>query len=208
MIFHSVPKLIQYLYPSRIWRKNDSEEEIFLTFDDGPVRGVTEFVLNELEKRAMKATFFMVGANVLKNPELAKEVAARGHGIGNHTQHHLNGWKTPLEDYLNDFKKCDHVLEEVLGFEPRLFRPPYGKMTGGQAKIIQKSHELIMWNVLTGDYDQDLPAHQLVSKTVKWMAPGAIVVLHDQEKTKSVMKKILPEILDFITDSGYQTAVL
>ena len=190
MIFHSVPKLIQYLYPSRIWRKNDSEEEIFLTFDDGPVRGVTEFVLNELEKRAMKATFFMVGANVLKNPELAKEVAARGHGIGNHTQHH------------------DHVLEEVLGFEPRLFRPPYGKMTGGQAKIIQKSHELIMWNVLTGDYDQDLPAHQLVSKTVKWMAPGAIVVLHDQEKTKSVMKKILPEILDFITDSGYQTAVL
>jgi len=208
MVIHSVPAFIQHLFPARIWRKNDSDQQVYLTFDDGPVPGVTDFVLNELAKRSMKATFFMVGANVQKNPFLGGEVVAAGQGVGNHTQHHLNGWNTALEDYIQDFKKCDQVLKELLEIKPALFRPPYGKLKGSQAKEILKSHELIMWNVLSGDYDPNLSPKKVISNTLKKVNAGSIIVLHDQQKTKSIVRKVLPEILDFISDSGYQTALL
>jgi peptidoglycan-N-acetylglucosamine deacetylase len=208
MVIHSVPTLIQTFYPNRIWKKNEVGETVYLTFDDGPVQGVTDFVLNELEKRGMKATFFMVGANVKKNPLIAKEVLLTGNGIGNHTFHHINGWKTKAEDYLSDFRACDQIIEETLNFTPRLFRPPYGKMTQPQAKVIRESHELIMWNVLSGDYDRGLTADEVVKNTVRRLNSGAIVVLHDQEKTRDTIKKVLPDLLDSILEKGFQTATL
>jgi peptidoglycan-N-acetylglucosamine deacetylase len=208
MVIHSVPTLIQTFYPNRIWKKNEVGETVYLTFDDGPVLGVTDFVLNELEKRGMKATFFMVGANVKKNPSIAKEILLTGNGIGNHTFHHINGWKTKVEDYLSDFRACDQIIEETLNITPRLFRPPYGKMTQLQAKVIRESHELIMWNVLSGDYDRGLTADEVVKNTVRRLNSGAIVVLHDQEKTRDTIKKVLPDLLDSILDRGFQTATL
>jgi peptidoglycan/xylan/chitin deacetylase (PgdA/CDA1 family) len=208
MVFHSVPTLIQSFFPNRIWKKPDAGQKIYLTFDDGPVPGVTDYVLNELSKRKMKATFFMVGANVEKSPSLASEVLVEGNGIGNHTFHHLDGWKTRLEDYLTDFEACDQMLEEILNFKPKLFRPPYGTLTGRQAKVIRETHELIMWDVLTGDYDQSLSPDQILKNTLKHINSGAIVVLHDQEKTRAIIRKVLPDLLDFLADQGFQTATL
>lgn len=208
MAFHSVPTLIQSFFPNRIWKKSDLGQKIYLTFDDGPVTGVTDYVLNELGKHGMKATFFMVGANVKKSPSLAKEVFAGGNAIGNHTFHHLDGWKTGLENYVNDFKACDQILESTLNVKPKLFRPPYGKMTGSQAKVLRESHQLIMWNVLSGDYDQNLLPTQILKNTIKRVNPGAIVVFHDQEKTREMIRKVLPDFLDFLSDQGFETATL
>jgi peptidoglycan/xylan/chitin deacetylase (PgdA/CDA1 family) len=208
MVFHSVPTLIQSFFPNRTWKKLNAGQKIFLTFDDGPVPGVTDYVLNELSKREMKATFFMVGANVEKSSSLAKEVIFEGNGVGNHTFHHLDGWKTRLEDYLTDVEACNQILEKTLNVKSKLFRPPYGTMTERQAKVIRETHELIMWNVLTGDYDRSLSPNQILKKTLKHINSGTIVVLHDQEKTRDIIRKVLPDLLDFLADQGFQTAIL
>jgi peptidoglycan/xylan/chitin deacetylase (PgdA/CDA1 family) len=208
MVFHSVPTLIQSFFPNRTWKKLNAGQKIFLTFDDGPVPGVTDYVLNELIKREMKATFFMVGANVEKSSSLAKEVIFEGNGVGNHTFHHLDGWKTRLEDYLTDVEACNQILEKTLNVKSKLFRPPYGTMTERQAKVIRETHELIMWNVLTGDYDRSLSPDQILKKTLKHINSGTIVVLHDQEKTRDIIRKVLPDLLDFLADQGFQTAIL
>jgi peptidoglycan/xylan/chitin deacetylase (PgdA/CDA1 family) len=208
MVFHSVPTLIQSFFPNRTWKKLNAGQKIFLTFDDGPVPGVTDYVLNELIKREMKATFFMVGANVEKSSSLAKEVIFEGNGVGNHTFHHLDGWKTRLEDYLTDVEACNQILEKTLNVKSKLFRPPYGTMTGPQAKVIRETHELIMWNVLTGDYDRSLSPDQVLKNTLKHINSGAIVVLHDQEKTRDIIRKVLPDLLDFLADQGFQPAIL
>ncbi len=208
MVFHSVPTLVQRFFPNRVWKKDGSGEEIYLTFDDGPVPGVTDYVLQELHKRNMKATFFMVGANVIKNPTLAKEVQAMGHGIGNHTFHHLNGWKTDQVKYIEDFEACNRILEDELDLQSTLFRPPYGMMTSSQAKKIKKTHEIVMWNVLSGDYDLNLKPEQIVANTNRHLDSGAIVVFHDQEKTEKIMKNILPDFLNQVLDFGYKTKAL
>jgi peptidoglycan/xylan/chitin deacetylase (PgdA/CDA1 family) len=132
MFFHGVPSIVQRLYPNRTWRKESSNGKVFLTFDDGPVPGATDYALSQLAKRGMKATFFMVGENVKNNPNLAREVMADGNQIGNHTAHHLNGWKTKTERYFKDFQDCELVFENVLQRSSKLFRPPYGMMTGSQ----------------------------------------------------------------------------
>ncbi|MFT4857910.1 MAG: peptidoglycan/xylan/chitin deacetylase (PgdA/CDA1 family) [Planctomycetota bacterium] len=208
MVFHSVPTLIQSFFPNRTWKKLNAGQKIFLTFDDGPVPGVTDYVLNELIKREMKATFFMVGANVEKSSSLAKEVIFEGNGVGNHTFHHLDGWKTRLEDYLTDVEACNQILEKTLNVKSKLFRPPYGTMTERQAKVIRETHELIMWNVLTGDYDRSLSPDQILKNTLKHINSGTIVVLHDQEKTRDIIRKVLPDLLDFLADQGFKTAIL
>lgn len=184
------------------------EDGLFLTFDDGPVPGVTDYVLNELEKRGQKATFFVVGDNVKKHPELGREILAAGHRIGNHTFSHLNGWKTPVEEYLENVRRCDEILQDQLGISTSLFRPPYGLLKKAQAKSILNSHEIIMWDVLSGDYDLDLSPEKIFEKTSSFSTPGSIVVFHDQEKTKEILPKFLPEYLDFVLERGWKTEVL
>jgi peptidoglycan/xylan/chitin deacetylase (PgdA/CDA1 family) len=184
------------------------KNQIYLTFDDGPVPGISDFVLNELAKRNMKATFFMVGDNVRKHSVLAKEVSDQGHSIANHTFHHLNGWKTSKEKYVNDFKECDRIMEQVLEMNPYLFRPPYGLMTSSQAKEILKTHKVVMWNMLSGDYDLSLNPQEILKKSIEKTSLGSIVLFHDQQKTSSVLPKILPTYLDEIQDKGWKTATL
>lgn len=208
MFFHRVPAIIQRFFPNRTWGKEGAEGKVYLTFDDGPVPGVTEFVLEQLAKRGMKATFFMVGDNVRKYPELAKEVISAGHQFGNHTYHHLKGWATDLDHYFADFQKCERVFEEVLGEKSGLFRPPYGLMTGRQMRIISKSHKVIMWNVLSGDYDPTLKSDKILGNIKKLTDSGVIVLFHDQKKTASVLPKLLPSYLDFVQESGFETAQL
>lgn len=206
MVWHTTPKLVHSLFPDRLWGKS-SEDTIYLTFDDGPVPGVTDFVLNELAKRNQKATFFVVGDNVKRHPELAKEVLASGHQLGNHTYNHLNGWKTKKEEYVRNIEKCDKVLVE-LGVEKKLFRPPYGMISSSQAKVVSKNHQIVMWNMLTGDYDKNLDAKKILRSSIRYSIPGSIVVWHDQQKTKDILPQILPHYLDFIQQKGWKTGLL
>lgn len=208
MVFHTVPYFVQKCFSDRIWSKSPDKNEIYLTFDDGPVPGITDFVLNELAKRNMKATFFMVGDNVRKHSNLAKEVCSQSHSVANHTFHHLNGWNTSKGKYVNDFLECDRMIEEVLEIKTHLFRPPYGLMSSSQAKEILKTHSIVMWNMLSGDYDLSLKPQVILKKSIEKTDPGSIVLFHDQQKTSSVLPKILPTYLDEIQDKGWKTATL
>ncbi len=208
MIWHTVPVLIQRLFPERLWRKSSEENTVYLTFDDGPVAGVTEYVLQELAKRDQIATFFVVGDNVRRNPKLAQEMVSAGHGIGNHTFNHLNGWKTEKSVYLENVDLCDRVLGDVLGIKTKLFRPPYGLFKPSQAAEISKYHQIVMWDMLSGDYDQNLKPEVVLSKSIHCTKAGTIAVFHDQLKTKELLPKILPQYLDFIVEMGWKTAVL
>jgi peptidoglycan-N-acetylglucosamine deacetylase len=205
---YEVPKLIQRLFPNRLWQIGTADSKIHLTFDDGPVPGVTDFVLDQLAKRGQIGTFFMVGENVQKHPCLAKGVLDSGHLIGNHTQHHLNGWKTDFRTYQEDVRRCDQALEEKLGVKTGFFRPPYGLMTSRQASVISQEKQIVMWSLLTRDYEKGLKSDQILFNSKKLTQPGKIVVFHDQEKTQSVIRKVLPDYLDFLLDRGLQTALL
>ncbi len=208
MVWHTVPHAVQLLFPKRIWRGDPSGNRVFLSFDDGPVPGATDYVLNELEKRGQKATFFMVGDNVRKHQSLAMEVVNAGHGIGNHTFNHLNGWKTPAGEYLQNVRAFDETVGQKIGIQTNLFRPPYGLITGLQAKSILKSKKVLMWDVLSGDYDLSLPPSRIMDKTTANTRAGSIVVFHDQQKTQDVLPKVLPAYLDFLVEMGFETALL
>lgn len=208
MVIHHIPTFIPKLFKHYTWHKNRAVNKIYLTFDDGPVHGVTDFVLNELERYGMKATFFMVGDNVKKNPELAKAVRDEGHAIGNHTYHHLNGYKTPDEIYLKDVRDCQSIIEEVLGVETNVFRPPYGRITKSQYKSLSPQNEIVMWDVLSGDYDAKQSAEKCLHKSIKYTQNGSVIVFHDQIKTKTIIREVLPTYLNFVHKSGFETATL
>jgi peptidoglycan/xylan/chitin deacetylase (PgdA/CDA1 family) len=208
MVWHSVPAVIQGIFPKRIWKGDDAGDQVYLTFDDGPVPQVTDYVLNQLAKRNHQATFFMVGDNIRKHPELAADVLTAGHRIGNHTFHHLNGWKTPDSAYLENVCHFDSMVEDKFGFRPDLFRPPYGLVKNSQAKVLLTSKKLIMWNVLTGDYDPTISSSVILKNTKKITRAGSIILFHDQEKTRGILPKILPDYLDFLSERGFKTALL
>ena len=208
MILHTVPKLFQMLYPERIWKKSGDNSAIYLTFDDGPVPGVTDYVLQELAKRGQKATFFVVGDNVQKNPSLAQEIINTGHKIGNHTFNHLNGWKTETSKYIDNIERCHKSLQDVLGIKTKLFRPPYGLIKSSQAVEVSKFYKIVMWTMLSGDYDPSLTSELVLQKSIQHSKEGCVAVFHDQLKTKEVLPKILPRYLDYIQEMGWKTDVL
>ena len=208
LYFHQTPRLLSALFPRRIWAMPEVDQQIYLTFDDGPVPGVTDFVLNELEKRGQQATFFVVGDNARRNPRLAKEILEANHTLGNHTFNHLNGWKTPTDSYLENVVHCQKILEDELDFSPRFFRPPYGLLKSSQAEMLQKNFQIVMWTLLSGDFDGSLPQEKVLEKTKDGINAGSVVVFHDQEKTRKVIRGILPQFLDFVRDLGWKTSCL
>jgi peptidoglycan/xylan/chitin deacetylase (PgdA/CDA1 family) len=205
---HVVPRWIQRFFPDRIWEGASEQHQVYLTFDDGPVPGITDFVLEELEKRGQKATFFVVGDNVRKYSQLAQEVVKAGHQLGNHTFNHLHGFKTGIKTYVENVKACDLIVQEKLGISTSLFRPPYGMMGKGQAKEISKEKTIVMWSLLTGDYDRSVSPDRLLRGVKPKTAAGKIIVFHDQEKTLGHLQKILPDYLDFLEDMGFNTGLL
>ena len=208
MRFYQLPFFLPFLYPNRLWNGLVSERKISLTFDDGPVPGITDWVVEELAKRHLSATFFMVGDNVRKHPALAQTVVAAGHQLGNHTYHHLSGWKTATQTYLDDVASCDAILGDTVGEKSRFFRPPYGWMSPGQAKGVAAAKKIVMWSLLSYDFDSGLSSENLIRRTTARTAPGTIVVFHDQQKTKVQLKKVLPHYLDFLVGEGYTTQLL
>ncbi|QDH77581.1 polysaccharide deacetylase family protein [Echinicola soli] len=208
MVVHHVPKIVKWLFPKLTWNRSRQDHYIYLTFDDGPVPGVTDFVLDELGKHHVKATFFCVGDNVRKHPDLAKRIVEEGHQIGNHTYNHLNGSKTEDARYFDNIAKCSDTIYEVTKIRPSLFRPPYGRIKGKQATFLSKDFEVVMWDVLSGDFDQNQPPKTCLLKTKRHTQNGAIILFHDQQKTAAVIREVLPAYLRFIQESGFQAALL
>ncbi|GAB3646870.1 polysaccharide deacetylase family protein [Echinicola sediminis] len=208
MVIHFVPRIIKWFFGRFTWNKDRKERKLYLTFDDGPVPGVTDFVLNELHKRGMKATFFVVGDNLEKYPDLAAKIVLEGHQLGNHTYNHLRGTSAEDKEYFANIEKCSRAIAAVSGFRPRLFRPPYGRIKKRQVDQLIKDYEIVLWDVLSGDYHPGQSAETCLSKTMQYTRSGSIVLFHDQEKTERVVKAVLPRYLDYIQSEGYETALL
>jgi peptidoglycan/xylan/chitin deacetylase (PgdA/CDA1 family) len=199
MYWHKNNFFIKQLYPSFVWNEPTSRKEIYLTFDDGPIPEVTEWVLEQLAVYQAKATFFCVGDNIRKHRAVFGKIQQGGHAIGNHTYNHLNGWKTPVSTYLENVQAC----QQVAGIPVTLFRPPYGKITRKQAAHIRQTHQIIMWDVLSGDFDQQLPAQTCLRKSIQHTENGSIIIFHDSLKAWKNLKEVLPAYLAHFSNLGY-----
>ncbi len=198
-----VPRFIQKLYPHRVWRIESSSNELFLTFDDGPHPDITPRVLELLNEYDAKATFFCIGDRVKQYPAIVEQIIAAGHIIGNHTQHHLNGWKTSTNEYVVDVEEAQRLIKTSL------FRPPYGRMTGKQARSIRKmGMKIIMWTILSADYDQDISPADVSKRVTENIQNGSIVVFHDSEKAELNMMFALTELLKKGSQKGFKFSVL
>ena len=198
MFKYKIPYILQLFYPNYTWKVNTQEKVVYFTFDDGPHPEITTWVLSELAKYNAKATFFMVGANIEKYPEIVEKVKQSGNAIGNHTFNHLNGWKTKDENYFDNINKCKEFIES------NLFRPPYGRIKSKQAKHILKKFKVIMWDRLSRDYDANLNIDESLKAMKTLPAKGSIFVFHDSEKAFKNLKILLPELLKFYSLNGYQ----
>lgn len=197
------PNLIQRIFKDYIWRfslNSTQEKTLFLTFDDGPTPEITEWTLNQLEKYNAKATFFCIGKNVVNHPDIYKKIIDSGHSIGNHTFNHLKGWKTKTEDYIENFLKAETIMDNT----EKLFRPPYGKITPKQASAIkEKGYKIIMWDVLSADFDTTINPEECYKNVVENTKNGSIIVFHDSEKASTNLKYTLPKVLDYFSKKGY-----
>jgi peptidoglycan/xylan/chitin deacetylase (PgdA/CDA1 family) len=198
----TTPWWLRMMFPANlIWHIPTTEKIIYLTFDDGPHPVATPFVLDELKKYNAKATFFCIGKNVEEQPELYKRIFAEGHRVGNHTHNHLNSWKTDDQTWLNNVKEAAKWIDSDL------FRPPYGKIRSFPAKLLQEANppfQIIMWNVLSADFDQSINEEQCFNNVKMNAKPGAIIVFHDSEKALVNMKYALRETLSYFSGMGYR----
>lgn len=195
------PWWLRLLYKSCIWQMPASSNTIYLTFDDGPHPTITPFVLDELKKYNALATFFCIGDNVTKYPETYVRILQEGHAVGNHTYNHLNGWKTATGAYLENINKAKMVVDS------NLFRPPYGKTTYAQLSALRKENtqfKIIMWSVLSADFDTKISADQCYDNVIKNVRPGSIIVFHDSEKAYERMSYALPLVLKYFAENGYR----
>lgn len=199
-----IPGLIHRLYPKYLWREETDEKAIYLTFDDGPTPEITDWVLDQLDEYNAKGTFFVIGKNVQNHPGIAKRILSRGHTIGNHTQHHVNGKKVSHTEYLDDFFEAKETLRAVTEQPIDLFRPPYGKIRRKQAKAILKTHKIVMMDVLAGDFDPDLSREKCLSNVINYAREGSIICLHDSKKAFHRLEYVLPKILKHYHEKGFR----
>ena len=196
------PKFVHRLFPKRVWSFPNSKNSVYLTFDDGPIPIVTPWVIEVLKQYKAKATFFCIGDNVTKHANVFQQIIKEGHSIGNHTYHHLNGWSTKTKDYINNCEKCENRLnrfQDCKSTSNPLFRPPFGKLTLKQSKTLQeKGFHIIMWDVLSADFDPKISNKKCLENVLKNIQPGSIVVFHDSLKSYDKLRYVLPKVLDFL----------
>jgi peptidoglycan/xylan/chitin deacetylase (PgdA/CDA1 family) len=195
------PWWLKLIFPSYVWDIKTKEKVLYLTFDDGPHPVATPFVLDQLKKYNAKATFFCIGKNVLLYPEIYQRIIEEGHAIGNHTQNHLNGWKSGDDVYMADITEASKHIDSTL------FRPPYGRITSFQAKHVKDAMrkpavKIIMWNVLSGDFDETITAERCSENVILNAKKGSIIVFHDSKKAFPRLEPALPEILKFFGEKG------
>lgn len=194
------PWWLKKLYPGCVWDMPVKEKTLYLTFDDGPHPAITPFVLEQLRKYNAKASFFCIGENVVRYPEVFQLVINEGHAVGNHTFHHINGWKTSDKDYSNDISKAKEIIPG------QLFRPPYGRLKRSQLKMLNQGENkmaIIMWNILAGDWDINLDPTICFERVKKKTSEGDIIVFHDSEKAWERMSYSLPKLLEHFSSKGY-----
>lgn len=204
----SIPGFVKWIYPKRIWDAPVQGKEIYLTFDDGPIPQVTPWVLEQLRAYNARATFFCIGENVSRHPEVFRKIINDGHSIGNHTYNHLNGWRTGTDEYILNTLKCRKVIEKNMPentvLSKALFRPPYGKITNRQAKELQKrGFSIVMWSVVSMDYDLSITSERCYQNVVRHGRPGSVVVFHDSLKAQPALTTVLPRVLDHYSREGY-----
>ncbi|MBK7849926.1 MAG: polysaccharide deacetylase family protein [Bacteroidetes bacterium] len=195
-------RLLSFFYPSLLWHVPVKDKILYLTFDDGPIPEVTPWVLEELKKRNVKATFFCIGDNVRKHPTIFQSIRENGHTTGNHTYHHLNGWDTADKKYSEDIELANKLISS------RLFRPPYGKIRISQISALKKKYRIVMWDVLSKDYDTNLNGEQCYQRVIKSALPGSVIVFHDSLKAQDRLRLALPKVMDHFIKMGYTFAAL
>ena len=199
MFIEQPPLLYRILFPEAVWRiKRKKRKVIYLTFDDGPIPEVTPWVLDVLDYYNIKATFFSVGDNVRRHPELLEEIKKRGHSWGNHTMNHLQGFKVASRNYLRNIKEADNLIDS------NLYRPPHGIMRWSQAKVIKDHFNSIMYDLVTRDYSKKLNGEQVLNNVKKFARNGSIVVFHDSLKAERNLRYALPRAIEWLKEQGYE----
>lgn len=207
MIPHRVPFFIPKLYPSLLWRMPAEAKTLYLTFDDGPVPGPTEFVLDELKKYSVKATFFCIGDNIRKHPDIFLRIVREGHMTGNHTFNHLNGWATDNVKYFENIEQSQKIAAVQGAPGSKLFRPPYGRIKRSQIAGLN-NYKIVMWDVLSFDFNKNLSPQTCLRKTVRAVRNGSIIVFHDSLKAQTNMRYALPRFIEHFLDNGFKFEVL
>ncbi|TAE89934.1 MAG: polysaccharide deacetylase family protein [Bacteroidetes bacterium] len=197
MFKHSIPALFPLVAPSLTWKVNTADKALYITFDDGPHPKITPKVLDILDEYQIKATFFCVGENVKKYPDTFKDVISRGHAIGNHTYNHLSGYTTPNDTYYQN------IEEAAKHIDSKLFRPPYGRITPRQIAHLKQQYKIVMWSILTRDYEEHLNLERAKANLIKEIKPGDVIVFHDSEKAEKNMFALLPPILEHFKKLHY-----
>jgi peptidoglycan/xylan/chitin deacetylase (PgdA/CDA1 family) len=201
---YQTPAWLKAFFPKYLWRRNKNEKALYLTFDDGPIPEVTEWVLDTLQAYQAKATFFCIGDNIRKHPSVFRQIIVQGHQIGNHTFNHLKGWRTPFDKYIENTQECAEIIEiNAPKHKSNLFRPPYGRITNQQAKHLLSQYEIVMWDVLTNDYDDKLKPEICLRKSIRATRNGSIIVFHDSLKAEKNLRFVLPRYLASCIELGY-----
>ncbi len=197
MYFIKTPNYLKKIFPDCLWNEESDDKVIYLTFDDGPIPESTPFILETLRRYNAKATFFCVGHNIEKHNDLFALTKREGHSIGSHTFNHLSGWQTPNKHYYKNVDKGAKVAESIL------FRPPYGRITPKQIKHLSKKYTIVMWDILSGDFDLKLDADQCLENVINHATNGSIIVFHDNLKSIQKLKIVLPKVLQYYTEKGF-----
>ena len=200
--FFHTPKLMMRLFGAFTWSVDTNDKEIYMTFDDGPHPIATPFVVQTLKKYNIKATFFIVGENAMRYRDIVQAITEDQHTLGNHTYHHCDGWRTNSRKYLNDIFRCEEVIERLTGTGCTFFRPPFGRMNPFALSETRKKYEIVMWSHLSGDFDAELEVDY--SKSILNEAdPGSIILFHDNAKSYTNLKKLLPRFIEIKLEAGY-----
>lgn len=211
--------LIKKIFSGFVWDLPNKEKKVYLTFDDGPAQEITEWTLSQLKQFDAKATFFCIGDNIQKHPEIFSKLIQEGHSIGNHTFNHLKGWETATDDYIENFKQCEfEILKQfkisntesaILNRKSKLFRPPYGKIKLAQSRILRKmGYRIIMWDVLSADFDQTVSPEKCLENVIENVTGGSIIIFHDSIKASKNLEYALPKTLAFLKENGYKCEAL
>lgn len=196
------PTLCRKIFPSQSWRFSPLTNDIYLTFDDGPIQNVTPWVLDFLKQEQMQATFFCIGENVQHNPNIYQRILDEGHSVGNHTMNHFNGWKTPNKKYFENIEAAAQLIQSDL------FRPPYGKIKKSQVKQLKNKYKIVMWSYLSYDFDENADMNAVFTKITKTLSPGAIIVFHDSLKAEKQLKIILPKLVEWMKKNNFQSKAI
>lgn len=200
-------RIIKTLFSNYIWDIPNNEKKVYLTFDDGPIPEITEWVLEQLKIYNCKATFFCIGNNIEKHPEIFNKLIAEGHAVGNHTFNHVKGWNTSNKAYIKEVEQCEEEIQKNApkNLQSKLFRPPYGKIKPLQSRKLRKlGYKIIMWDVLSADYKKEISKEKCLENVLKNVESGSIIVFHDSIKAFSNLEYVLPKTLQFLSENGYR----